>query len=437
MESPSKGEQVAKTEFAAPRSSAPSLLSSLLSAPRTGLGAGMNMVMSLPGAFGQGPGILYSGATNAMNVTCEMIKTRIPNLPFGSDWTGSDHEEDSLSLDLDENHFAAPEAGLLKCEEDLIKMIEFTKDEIMNKFDNLEERRTLVSKLIELRLQLQELKEKKEERVTSIVVKEHKFESISPMKLKKGRVFCEACSGLVWIYLQSWYRCIGCGYVVHGRCTESVRRVCAAFRIKESKSLITKICPEKGLHNQIYACVECGTVLSRNYKASEPRLCDYTGLYFCPTCHWNKKSIIPARVIHNWDFKPRPVSNGSYQYLRIMEKVAVINMDDLNHKIFGLVEELDRLKELRQIILAAKEYLIACETAANQRILSVLKHRSHFIETSASYSLADLIDLESGVLLPFIENIVGKFEKHIEVDCKELHYSATSRQFQFFIVVKP
>ena len=75
-------------------------------------------------------------------------------------------------------------------------------------------------------------------------------------------------------------------------------------------------------------------------------------------------------------------------------------------------------QELRQIILAAKEYLIACETAANQRILSVLKHRSHFIETSASYSLADLIDLESGVLLPFIENIVGKFEKHIEVDCK-------------------
>ena len=86
MESPSKGEQVAKTEFAAPRSSAPSLLSSLLYAPRTGLSAGMDMVMSLPGAFGQGPGILYSGATNAMNVTCEMIKTRIPSLPFGSDW---------------------------------------------------------------------------------------------------------------------------------------------------------------------------------------------------------------------------------------------------------------------------------------------------------------------------------------------------------------
>jgi len=113
MESPSKGEQVAKTEFATPRSSAPSLLSSLLYAPRTGLSAGMDMVMSLPGAIGQGPGILYSGATNAMNVTCEMIKTRIPSLPFGSDWTGSDHEEDSLGLDLDENHFAAPEVNPL------------------------------------------------------------------------------------------------------------------------------------------------------------------------------------------------------------------------------------------------------------------------------------------------------------------------------------
>lgn len=40
---------------------------------------------------------------------------------------------------------------------------------------------------------------------------------------------------------------------------------------------------------------------------SEARQCDYTGQYYCSTCHWNDTAIIPARVIHNWEFEPRKV----------------------------------------------------------------------------------------------------------------------------------
>lgn len=39
----------------------------------------------------------------------------------------------------------------------------------------------------------------------------------------------------------------------------------------------------------------------------EPRLCDYSGLYYCNYCHWNDIMVIPARVIANWDFEPRKV----------------------------------------------------------------------------------------------------------------------------------
>ena len=41
---------------------------------------------------------------------------------------------------------------------------------------------------------------------------------------------------------------------------------------------------------------------------TEPRLCHYSGLYFCPACHWNNQVTIPAHVICNWDFVERPVS---------------------------------------------------------------------------------------------------------------------------------
>lgn len=40
---------------------------------------------------------------------------------------------------------------------------------------------------------------------------------------------------------------------------------------------------------------------------SEARQCDYTGLYYCSSCHWNDQAVIPARVIHSWDFEARKV----------------------------------------------------------------------------------------------------------------------------------
>lgn len=43
---------------------------------------------------------------------------------------------------------------------------------------------------------------------------------------------------------------------------------------------------------------------------SEARQCDYTGQYYCSHCHWNDLAIIPARVVHNWDFEPRKVKGA-------------------------------------------------------------------------------------------------------------------------------
>jgi len=39
----------------------------------------------------------------------------------------------------------------------------------------------------------------------------------------------------------------------------------------------------------------------------EPRLCDYSGHYFCDYCHWNDTMVVPARILANWDFFPRKV----------------------------------------------------------------------------------------------------------------------------------
>lgn len=76
----------------------------------------------------------------------------------------------------------------------------------------------------------------------------------------------------------------------------------------------------------------------------EPRLCDYTGKYYCPTCHWNSTSVIPARVIFNWDFKERFVCRSSKQILKLMAKLPILKLEELNPILFACVEELGAIK---------------------------------------------------------------------------------------------
>lgn len=81
----------------------------------------------------------------------------------------------------------------------------------------------------------------------------------------------------------------------------------------------------------------------------EPRLCDYDGRYYCPSCHWNSTAVIPARVVHNWDFEERRVCRASKQLLRIMEKRPVLKLQQLNPRLFGFVEELSLVKVALQL----------------------------------------------------------------------------------------
>ncbi len=63
--------------------------------------------------------------------------------------------------------------------------------------------------------------------------------------------------------------------------------------------------PEKGLTYQHFRCECCNQAL--NTSSVEVRLCDYTGLYYCSDCHHNNLSLIPARILHNWDFHQQTV----------------------------------------------------------------------------------------------------------------------------------
>ncbi|KAG8235628.1 hypothetical protein J437_LFUL014886 [Ladona fulva] len=150
----------------------------------------------------------------------------------------------------------------------------------------------------------------------------------------------------------------------------------------------------------------------------EARRCDYDGKYYCHVCHRNSVSVIPARVIHNWDFEERKICQSSKQFLSLMAKRPVLKLQEINPMLFNFVEELSLVKKIREDILLMKKYFISCKDATESRILWKLSDRQHFAENVDAYSMQDLIDVNTGVLLEYLKNIQTIFIKHIKEDCK-------------------
>ncbi|KAJ7399659.1 Differentially expressed in FDCP 8 like protein [Pitangus sulphuratus] len=269
--------------------------------------------------------------------------------------------EGALDLGLAEDHFSRP-VGLILASDvpQLRRAIEECKRVILALPEHSERQKDAVVRLIHLRLKLQELKDPGEDEPNIRVVLEHRFYK---EKSKSVKQMCDKCSTIIWGLIQTWYTCTG------------------------------------GV-------------------PSEARQCDYTGLYYCSSCHWNDLAVVPARAIHNWDFEPRKVSRCSMRYLALMVSRPVLKLREINPLLFNYVEELVEIRKLRQDILLMKPYFITCKEAMEARLLLQLQDRQHFVENDEMYSLQDLIDIEAGRLGCSLTEIHTLFAKHIKLDCE-------------------
>nr|CAD7404194.1 unnamed protein product [Timema poppensis] len=288
--------------------------------------------------------------------------------------------------------------------EDLTQAVDHCKDMVLESPECSEERKWLVRRLIELRFRLQDMKEAaKEEKRTPTsshselrVLLGHHF-ILQTDREPTSKRHCDRCCGIIWSVVHSWYQCTDCKYSSHVKCLPQVCRVCAHVQVTENPTYITNICPEIGLSAQVYRCTECKAHITFKNSWVEPRLCDYNGQYFCPNCHWNSTAVIPARVIHNWDFEERKVCRASRQVLHLMIKLPVIKLERFNPRLFGFVDELTQVKKIRENILLIKKYFILCKEATDNRFLWLLNERQHFLECVDMYSLQDLIEINSGL----------------------------------------
>ncbi|XP_043464222.1 differentially expressed in FDCP 8 homolog [Leptopilina heterotoma] len=324
-------------------------------------------------------------------------------------------------------------------QDELQEMVEKCKEMVLESAECSEERKWLVRRLIELRLRVQEIREKSNEATleTRVILGHH----FVPQKYHipiSGSVYCDHCSGGIWTMLQSWYMCNDCGFCCHWKCLSSICRVCVHVIASEVRGYTyTKdICPERGLSAQGYRCAECKCritftnskglsmlcfVSPFSYTEStwvEPRLCDYSGLYYCQKCHWNTYAVIPARVIRNWDMEPRRVCRAASQLLSLLHERPVLLLEELNSKLFTLVPDMSIVKRLREELQMMKQYLIVCSEANNQGLPWRVGLRTHFLESAGNYSVKDLVDLQSGVLMEELRTAHESMRNHVTNSCQ-------------------
>ncbi|WOL18363.1 hypothetical protein Cni_G27158 [Canna indica] len=196
-------------------------------------------------------------------------------------------------------------------------------------------------------------------------------------------------------------------------------------------SLVVDIKPRKSMQQllelQHYTCAGChrhldaGKTFLRELVQTlawkKPRFCEYTGQLFCASCHTNDTAVLPAKVLHLWDFSLYPVSQFAKAYLESIYDQPMLCVSAMNPFLFNKVPALLHIMGIRKKIAAMFPYIRCPFRISIQRGLG---SRRHFLECNDFFALRDLVDLSKGAFaaLPImLETVSNKILEHITQQC--------------------
>ncbi|KAK6123511.1 hypothetical protein DH2020_042748 [Rehmannia glutinosa] len=136
-------------------------------------------------------------------------------------------------------------------------------------------------------------------------------------------------------------------------------------------SLVVQIRPLKSMKQMLdaqhYRCAGC----HRNFDDGrtrvqelvqalgwgKPRLCEYSGQLFCSSCHNYDTAVLPARVLHYWDFTRYPVSQLAKSFLDSINDQPMLCVSAVNPFLFSKVPTLQHVANIRKRIRAMLPYV--------------------------------------------------------------------------------
>eukprot|EP00744_Colponema_vietnamica_P012959 GILI01018175.1.p1 GENE.GILI01018175.1~~GILI01018175.1.p1 ORF type:complete len:717 (+),score=181.99 GILI01018175.1:2-2152(+) len=154
----------------------------------------------------------------------------------------------------------------------------------------------------------------------------------------------------------------------------------------------TELSKDQQLQAQDQKCAGCQNKLPRGFFSASPRFCEYSGLYFCTSCHSNDLRFIPAKILFGWDFKPRKVCIAARVFLDEVYDKPLIKLSSVSPHLFKDVPSLVHIRAIREQLMRLREYVKSCpdQNGFSQHLETVPDH--HF-DASDTFSISDLIDV--------------------------------------------
>ncbi|XP_061763610.1 pleckstrin homology domain-containing family M member 1 isoform X2 [Nerophis ophidion] len=162
-------------------------------------------------------------------------------------------------------------------------------------------------------------------------------------------------------------------------------------RLKEDGALLAHLCTvpsHKGLDTQNFRCAGCSQQIGPSLGRG--RLCHFSGQYYCDSCHRGDTSVIPSRMVHNWDLHKRQVSRKALWLLAQVEQEPLLNLDQLNPHLTTHSETMARVHSLRQRLRLLGDYVLACRSGACKTLQARMEQRTYPLESCSLYSVLDL-----------------------------------------------
>eukprot|EP00117_Sycon_ciliatum_P040711 scpid30216/ scgid29869/ Pleckstrin homology domain-containing family M member 3 len=176
--------------------------------------------------------------------------------------------------------------------------------------------------------------------------------------------------------------------------------------------LILKISNEHGLESQTYQCHSCTRPIGVLFGPA--KVCSYDGRYYCAECHLDEEELIPARLVHNWDFHKYKVCKDNLEVLHVMEEQPIIDLASTNPSLYTHISELQEAKLLRSQLKACYTYVSTCKDPKILEEFQKRLPREHLVQCNEHiYSVQDLIQVQSGVLVPSLKKLLAFASKHI------------------------
>ncbi|XP_027948572.1 pleckstrin homology domain-containing family M member 1 isoform X2 [Eumetopias jubatus] len=210
-------------------------------------------------------------------------------------------------------------------------------------------------------------------------------------------------------YLEMAEEAVTLGGSLDENCQEVLR-----FATRENGFLLqylVAIPTEKGLDSQGCFCAGCSRQIGFSFV--RPKLCAFSGLYYCDICHQDDASVIPARIIHNWDLTKHPICRQALKFLTQIRAQPLINLQLVNASLYEHVEQMHLIRRCREQLKLLGDYLGLCRSGALKELSKRLNHRNYLLGSPHKYSVADLQQIADGVYAGFLNALIGFASQHV------------------------